>query len=203
MTPHDNCGSRDQAMQALLRYLLASIFFFSLISSSAKGQGKSALKSTVEDITRAAIVDAEVKLRNAATNEELSTTSDEDGDFAFKDLPSGSYLITVTAGGFEHTEMPIEVGAAAAQPIHIRLKIAQTKQEIHVIAQVSAQENTDFLELDQHWLQNLPLLEGDPLAIPSLFLDPAALGSGSGGPPLIVHRLQTDPFDLPPPTIKT
>jgi len=189
-------------MRALLRCLLAGIFFFSLVSSSAKGQGKSALKGTVEDVTGAAIVDAEVKLRNAATNEELSTTSDEDGDFAFKDLPSGSYLITVTAGGFEHAEMPVEVGAAAAQPIHIRLKIAQTRQEIHVVAQVSAQENTDFLELDQHWLQNLPLLEGDPLAIPSLFLDPAALGSGSGGPQLIVDGVESDSLELPTASIK-
>lgn len=189
-------------MRTLLTALLAGIFSLSLVSSSAKGQGKGALKGTVEDGTGAAIVDAAVKLRNTATNEEVHTTSDEDGDFEFKGLSSGSYLITVKADGFEQVEMTVEVGAVAAPALHIRLKIAETKQEVHVVAQISAQENTDFVELDQHWLQNLPLLEGDPLAIPSLFLDPAALGSSGGGPQLIVDGVESDTLELPTASIK-
>src|SRR5258708_26708600 len=64
----------------------------------------------------------------------------------------------------------------------------------------SALDNRDYLELDQTSLQHMPIKEGDPLAIPSLFLEPAVMGSQ--GPQLIVDGVEESTLELPTSAIK-
>lgn len=189
-------------MQLVMKHLMGLLLFFCVFLTIANGQGPGVLKGTVEDSSGAPIAGAEVKLRNTTTNEELHTTCDEDGYFEFKKLSLGTYLVAVEAEGFEMANRPVEVSATSAHAIRIRLKLAQMKQQVTVTAKTppSAQENTDFVQLDQHWLQNLPVKEGDPLAIPSLFLDPAA--TGTEGPKIIVDGVESSTLEIPMSSIK-
>jgi len=144
-----------------------------------------------------------VALRNAATNhEEARTTTDQDGYFEFQGLSLGSYLIVVEAEAFETAEISAEVGTRPARSLSVHLRLAQVKQQVSVSARASpsAQANIDVIELNQQWLENLPLQEGDPLAIPSLFLEPAALGAQ--GPEIIVDGVPTSALDIPISSIK-
>ena len=135
-----------------------------------------------------------MRLRSQTTAKVLETTTDEDGEFEFEDLPLGQYLLTVESQGFEQVEKPVEVGATPARPLRIGLQLAQVKQQVTVSAKansaVSVQENASAVQLDNRWLQNLPLQEGDPLAIPTLLLDPSAMGAQ--GPQLIVDGVKKE-----------
>lgn len=189
-------------MRLAMKGLIGPVIFFWIFLTVAKAQGLGVLKGTVEDSSGAPIPGAEVTLRNTTTNKELRTTCDEDGYFHFINLLQGQYLVIVNAEGFAETEKSVEVGATPINSVRIPLKVAQVKQEIKVTAQPSpaAQENTDFVELDQHWLQSLPVKEADPLAVPALFLDPAALGAK--GPQLIVDGVESSTLDIPTSSIK-
>jgi len=158
----------------------------------------------VEDSTQAPVPGAEVKLRNKTTAKEFKTTTDEDGDFDFDDLPAGQYVLIIETAGFEAVEQSIEVKPPAATRVRIRLRLAQVKQQVTVSAKanaaVSAQENVSAVQLDQHWLQNLPTREGDPLGIPALFLNPAVVGAQ--GPQLVVDGVESGSLELPLSAIK-
>ena len=171
---------------------------------TAGAQETGVLKGTVEDSTAAAIADAAVALSPTTTAKTLSAATDEDGYFQVGQLPLGRYRVTVRAQGFETWEDTIDVGAKPTHPILIRMKLPQVKQQVTVRAQAQlapvALDNTDYFELDQPWLQHLPVKEGDPLAIPSLFLEPAV--TGAQGPQLIIDGVESTSLELPTSAIK-
>src|SRR5262249_24618121 len=170
----------------------------------AYGQETGILKGTVEDPTGAPIPGAEVVFQHGATGKQFSEATNEDGYFQIDHLPLGQYAVSVNSPGFETSGNTIEVAAKPTPTILIRLKIAQYKQQITVKAHEesapSALDNPDYFELDQSSLQHLPSLEGDPLAIPSLFLEPAVVGAQ--GPQLIVDGVEATSLELPTSAIK-
>jgi len=172
--------------------------------ATAYGQQTGALKGTAEDWTGAAIAEAHIALKNITTGEESISATDDEGYFQVDQLSSGHYKLTVDAPGFETWESSIDVGPKPAHPILVRMKLAQVKQQVTVKAQASsapsALNNSDYLELDQPWLQHLPMKEGDPLTIPSLFIEPAV--TGATGPQLIVDGVEATSLELPTSAIK-
>jgi hypothetical protein len=162
------------------------------------------LKGTVEDSTGAAIAEATIALKQTATGKQFDAETDDDGYFQVDQLSLGQYKVTVNAPGFETWENTIEVGPKLPLPILVRMKLAPFKQQVTVKAQASsaptALENNDYLKLDQPWLRQLPAKEGDPLAVPSLFLEPAVMGAK--GPQLIVDGVEATTLELPTSAVK-
>ena len=58
------------------------------------------LRGTVTDATGALIPNAQVSLRNVATNAEIAGKTDNGGLFQFPQLAPATYTVTVTAPGF-------------------------------------------------------------------------------------------------------
>src|SRR5262249_48773267 len=170
--------------------------------ATAYGRETAALKGTVVDSTGAVVRGAHVALKHNATGKQFPQETDEDGYFEVHQLPIGQYVLTVEARGFETWEKTIEAGAKPASAMLIRMKVAQVKQQVTVNAgeTPSALDNLDYMKLDQTNLQHLPILESDPLAIPSLFLEPAVMGSH--GPQLIVDGVEESTLELPTSSIK-
>ena len=183
--------------------MAVACFLLSLLTV-AYGQETGIMKGTVEDSTGTAIPEAVVTLQHVATGKHFSEATDEDGYFQIEHLPLGQYAVSVNSRGFETWSNSIQVGAKASPTMLIRMKIAQYKIQVTVKAQAesapSALDNADYLELDQTSLQHLPILEGDPLAIPSLFLEPAVMGAQ--GPQLIVDGVEATSPELPTSAIK-
>src|SRR5260370_27978119 len=154
-----------------------AILFSCLLANSAWGQSTGALRGTVEDATGEYVLGADVRLRNQTTGQELSTSSDEDGQFRFDHVTFGDYLLIVYAQGFKSAEIQVKVGERAESPIRVPLQIAASVESVTVSANSpsmpTAGQNIDFVDLDPHWLATLPAKEGDPLAVPSIFLDPS------------------------------
>ena len=145
-------------MKTVIMTLVLVALSSSALLPTAKGQSPGAIRGTVEDSTEAPVPGAEVKLRNKTTAKEFKTTTDEDGDFDFDDLPAGQYVLIIETAGFEAVEQSVAVNPPAATRVRIRLRLAQVKQQVTVSAKansvVSAQENVSAVQLDQHWLQD-------------------------------------------------
>lgn len=192
---------RTCAMQGLAKLAVAAVLLGCNFLTSAYSQETAVFKGTVEDATGAAVPAAHVTLKHNETGQHFSLEADEDGYFEVGQLPVGQYVLTVEASGFDTWEKTIDVGAKTAGVMLIRMNLAQVKQQITVQAETpSALDNSDYLQLDQTSLQHLPILEGDPLAIPTLFLEPAVMGSQ--GPQLIVDGVEESTVELPTSAIR-
>src|SRR6266568_1551566 len=93
----------------------------------------------------------------------------------------GHSLLIVNLQGFKSAEVPVKVGESKESPIRVPLQIAASAENVTVMADSvsipTVGQNIDAVQLDRNWLENLPVRESDPLAVPSIFLDPAAAGA--------------------------
>src|SRR5712692_8595419 len=183
-----------KGIMAKVNSIAMAILFSCLLASSAWGQNAGALSGTVEDAAGEYVVGADVRLRNQITGQELSTSSKEEGQFRFDHVAFGDYLLIVNVQGFKSANVPVKVGERQESPIRVPLKIAASAASVTVTAEsdemptVRVGQNMDTVQLDRNWLDNLPAKEGDPLTVPSMFLDPAA--AGALGPKIIVDGVE-------------
>jgi hypothetical protein len=70
------------------------------VQRTTRRDGQAAIEGTVFDGAYARIIGAQVKLINNATNQEVTTETNGDGDFRFSGLEKGVYTIQVYAQGF-------------------------------------------------------------------------------------------------------
>ena len=70
---------------------------------SSDGTGK--LSGRVFDPNGALVVSANVSLTNSETNEQRSTSTNEDGQYVFDNLPSGTYTLKIESTGFAAQEV--------------------------------------------------------------------------------------------------
>jgi hypothetical protein len=177
---------------------------YAVLAGFALGQGTGVLRGTVEDSSGQIVVGANVKLRNQATGQELSASSDEEGRFRFEGLALGEYALVVTEPGFKTTELPVNVGDRSDNPIRVLLQVASDVESVRVSANDNtiplASQNADAIEFDRNWMENLPSKEADPLAVPSLFLNPAA--AGTMGPMILVDGVESSALEVPLTSIK-
>src|SRR6266540_306662 len=175
---------------------LAYFFAFALMLHgsliAAEQENAGVLRGVVEDPSGRTIPAAEVKAVNEASQEKFKTLTDEAGKFEFKGLPAGKYVVSVEAQAFQKTKTRATVGAADAAPIRIRLQLAEMEDEVTVsansLAAPTAEQNINVVELDMDWFRDVPLKDGNPSAIASLFLDPAV--SGARGPKIILDGVE-------------
>jgi hypothetical protein len=181
------------------------VWLLALVCSAAlPAADGSALEGYIQDQTGAGIPAAKVKLTSKAGGADHKATTDEDGHFEFDALPEGEYLLTARAPGVEEGEMKVRVGPSPGRPIRLRLEISEVREEVTVTAddfsKPSAQTNTDVAAFGRDWLANLPVKDGNPLAIPSLLINPAL--TGTAGPKLLVDGVETDSLDQPESSIR-
>ena len=91
-------------------------------------QSTGTIQGTVTDPSGAAVPKAGVTVRNMATGEERSFTTDESGLYAVPSLPVGHYSVTVKAAGLQSTtvnDLVLEVGRIVAQDFHLPVAAAR------------------------------------------------------------------------------
>jgi len=153
-----------------------------LASLAASGQTfRGAITGSVTDATGAGIGGASVKAVSAATglSREISTTAT--GDFAFQDLPPGTYTLEISRTGFQTVrveKVEVEVGRVSTVPV--RMSVAQQATEVEVTSAAVALE-TDSAALNavipSQAVQNAPLNGRDFTQL--IRLAPGVNGAGS------------------------
>ncbi len=111
--------------------LLPLIAFFNTSSSAQTATG--AITGTVLDSTQAPVNGAGVTLKNTATNETRTATTNAQGYYSFQLLPPATYRFEVNLSGFKKFVMeriPLEVGQAV--PENVTLQLGEESQTVTV-----------------------------------------------------------------------
>jgi len=91
----------------------------------------------ITDPTGAAIVGATVTARNVDTNIELNSSTNSTGDYVITPVPSGNYVLTIAANGFEKAAtrtIELQVGQIARQDVALTLGTATTVVQVNTNA---------------------------------------------------------------------
>src|SRR5437588_12916596 len=113
-----------------------------LVLAMAAGYGQTfrgAINGTVTDPSGAVVPSATVKATNLGTGTSYSMATTTDGQFAFQDLPLGTYKVSVSAKGFRDVAVD-KVAVTAGSVYTLPLKLAVGKEATTV--EVSADELT-------------------------------------------------------------
>src|ERR1700728_4390312 len=138
--------------------------FFLLLSAVAFGQGGVAagdLHITVKDPKGNGVANATVTARDLAKGLERTANGDGEGGYSVRELPPGSYLVTVETPGFtkvENTGVIITVGGLVEFPV--TLALATGKEVVEVSSQAELVETSRTSTTDtigQQRIDNLPI----------------------------------------------
>src|SRR4051794_18374438 len=119
--------------------LLKSAALFALLAlCSLSGFGQTtatgSLTGTVLDPTGAAVSGAAVSVKNNATAQELSVTTNEQGTFTVPALASGSYTVTITpTTGFKQSILKdVKIDTGRPSNVDVKLEVGQVTESVTI-----------------------------------------------------------------------
>jgi hypothetical protein len=143
------------------KLILAMLFVFSVGGPAMAQTFRGAINGTVTDPSGAVVPNAQVRAVNKATAIEHATVSTSDGQFAFQDLPVGTYKVIVTAQGFPVLTVDnilVEQGAIYTLPATLTISQQATTVEVSAAAlTLDTTSETQTTVLTGGDLQTLPL----------------------------------------------
>jgi len=114
--------------------LLLLILFTGGLAANAQNF-RGSLNGTVTDATGAALAHASVTITQVDTGVTHTTVSSSAGEFAFQDLPVGTYTVTVTSSGFSTAKYDkIAVSAGVPYTLPVSLAVSSSAQTVEVDA---------------------------------------------------------------------
>ncbi|MFY9555686.1 MAG: carboxypeptidase regulatory-like domain-containing protein [Blastocatellia bacterium] len=122
------------------------VIFFLLLGALPIGATQTtagSINGTVKDPAGAVIVGAAVSVRNDATGESRSTSTNNDGRFKFDNLAPGSYTITVDQNGFKSYARSTTVEPGRAVSLEVRLEVAAPREKLEVGAKGAVAPNSE------------------------------------------------------------
>src|SRR2546425_1766093 len=119
------------------------------------------LFGTVVDSSGAVIPAATVQIRNIATGQTRTQESDASGQFQIRELPSGSYRLTVTREGFSTYDNPnISISLGSVSNLIVQLSPASVAQQLNVTDQPAVLDPTQTAvttTIDPERIEELPV----------------------------------------------
>ena len=162
---------------------LALVLGFAASASAQVFTGR--IDVTVEDATGGRVPGANVDI-NGPVNQ--SQVSDAQGQVHFLNLPVGIYSLKANLSGFNpYTNPQVQVAAAAATPVAVRLSVAGTAETVIVTAAtpiIDTKKQTTTTNVTLEELQNIPSAR-DPWVVmqtvPSIYVDRVNVGGSESG----------------------
>lgn len=155
-------------------------------ASPASAQiGNATLSGTVTDSTGGVIADAELTLTNKATGFPAKATSNERGDYTFRNLTPGTYDLKVTKSGFEnYVQSDIVLTINQSAHADAVLKVGATTETVTVESEntlINYDNGTLQGGADPETLKQLPLeIEGKPRSSAALAVLLPGISTGGG-----------------------
>jgi outer membrane receptor protein involved in Fe transport len=133
---------------------------------------QTSITGTVTDASGAIVPQANVTIRNVATNITTHATSNSVGLYFIQSLPPGTYELTIEKSGFQKERVqniPLTTGLAATQ--NVALQVGSMSQSVQVSAtavQLEAQTSDLNAVITSRPVAELPVLGRDPLSFAAL-----------------------------------
>jgi Carboxypeptidase regulatory-like domain len=141
------------------------LFCISLFLLSTNGysqlSGTGSIQGSISDPTGAVIQNAKVIATNSSTQVVHTAVTGADGLYSFPNLDIGTYMVAVTAPGFEQysqTNIVLEVGSSIAVNISMTVGTADQKVEVEASGLALQTEDSSFKQtIDQKTVTEMPL----------------------------------------------
>src|SRR4051795_10031164 len=164
------------------RLALARAVVFSLSTAFAFGSPVGTISGTVKDPTGAVTPGVTLKLVNAATNAQLSTTTNGSGEFTFLQLTPATYSLEAEHAGFKKTTVSsVLVQVDQVTHLELTLELGSLTDSVQVEAAVPLLENdrsTLSSVVDTRTITSMPLNARQYLDL--ALLTPGAMPSQPG-----------------------
>ena len=147
-----------------LKLLCACLLLLAAWASPAPAQTQittGTVQGTVTDEKEAVIPGAVVEVRNVATNQARTFTTDDDGRFSFLQLQPGRYTLTVSKQGFAtlaQEEFELTVGQARALNLSMRPSAVEETVTVTAVTTVDTARTEASTTLNERSVSNLPVL---------------------------------------------
>ena len=166
------------------RVFLLALSMALIVATVAYGQGERAtVTGTVNDLSGAIVVGAEVSIRNAATNVVIKTKTNSAGIYYLPALPPGRYELRVEQSGFRPSVVEdIPLGAGLTATFNVTLEVGAVTEAVGVTAtpvQLEAQTTALGKVLQTRTIAELPLLGRNPVQLVSLLPGVTPQGGGT------------------------
>jgi Carboxypeptidase regulatory-like domain len=146
-----------------LREIALAVFALSTLPTLYSQGLLGTVLGTVTDTSGALIGGAAVKVRNLATNLEVSTLTKDNGLFQAANLPIGAYSVTISKEGFQtEVHSQIVVQAERSATVNAALQVGAITQTVEVSATplLNEVDTTNGYVLDENIIRNTPLGTG-------------------------------------------
>jgi hypothetical protein len=168
---------KEEAMRLRLGMILAVLFVaIPAIAQTFRGT----ILGTVTDPQGAVVSGAKVTVKNVNTGLVRDTTTSADGSYSLPELPTGTYSVTVSQGGFQTSvtnEVPVAV--AAERRVDVVMKPGQVSETVEVSGEtlpiVETTNDTLGGVLTQETVKDLPINGRDYTKL--IYLNPGIAGS--------------------------
>src|SRR5258708_4647289 len=115
----------------------------SILPSAAQVQNGQ-FSGVVTDPSGAAIAHAKVTVKNLSTNLSVSVITNSTGDYEAKELPVGTYMLTVEASGFKTlSNQSVVLNAGTTSHLDFKLEIGKTSEVVEVTGAAAAVNTED------------------------------------------------------------
>jgi len=132
-----------------------------LVVAYAQSSGGNAgtVRGSVLDPSGAAIMGAAVEIQNPVSHYNQTAKTDNQGNFAFVNIPYNNYHVSAAATGFQSASEDIDVRSPLPQEMKIALQIGTSTQTVEVTAAADLLENdsTAHTDVDRGLFDKLPL----------------------------------------------
>jgi outer membrane receptor for ferrienterochelin and colicin len=144
-----------------LQFCLAVFAVLALTFSAFAQVQNGQFTGTVSDPTGAAIANAKVTVTNPATDLNLTTTTNSSGNYTVKEVPIGTYKITVEAPGFKTvSNAGVTANAGTIAHVDFKMLIGKASEVIEVTGEAAAVNTEDSklaTTVSSAQINNLPL----------------------------------------------
>lgn len=147
--------------RSVFTFLLLALAVLIAVPATSIGQTfRGGISGSVTDQSGAVVPGAQVSAVESSTNTVYKSVSSSAGEFAFADLPLGSYTVSITATGFKSIKIDkVPVSAGATYTLPVKLAVASAGETVEVTADSLALDtvtDTQSTALPEEVVQNLP-----------------------------------------------
>ncbi|MFZ0213683.1 MAG: carboxypeptidase regulatory-like domain-containing protein [Candidatus Acidiferrales bacterium] len=189
-----NISERKSFFLAFALRSAATVALLFALSSVALAQSTATLQGVVTDTSNAAVPNATVLIHNQDTGIDVTTKTDQSGDYVMPGLLPGLYQVTISASGFQsYVVKDLKLDVATTVTENAQLKVGQITEQVVVtggtplvstnsvsVSQVITQKTVQEIPLNgRHFLDLAPLTPGTMTAPQNGFLVAPLQGLGA------------------------